>query len=154
MRRKRIYANRTLGAGRRGRGRGARRGFGPQVDEYVDVWEEAPRPRRGGRRRVIGPWQDFEGFGPPPWSPRWGWTEGAPDFDEDASYGPPPWGMGRWMWPEGEEDIESRRAWLEARKARLQAWKKHLDARLAETEAELTALDASDAVADVDEEAE
>jgi hypothetical protein len=81
-----------------------------------------------------------EGYGPPPWAPRWGWTEEIPEAP-DTFIGPPPWRGSGWMWGEAEARADSRRAWLEARKARLLAWKQHLDARLAETEAELAKFD-------------
>ncbi len=147
MRRKRFYNNdmQERGRGRRGRNRG-RSGFGRR--QAANDWSMG-RGWRRSHRAGYGPWQNFDndpdGFGPPPWAPRWGGeapaalTESADEF-----FGPPPWGMGRRM-PQNEgAGLEDRRAWLEARKARLQAWKQHLESRLAETEAALEQMDASE----------
>ncbi len=144
MHNKRLYNNdmNCRGSGRRGRGRRmGRRGFGAPMQQ-----EGGMVTGRGGRR---GPQamaiDDVGDFGPPPWSPRWGWMEENPAVEgAEATFGPPPWGRGRRMWMDTEAAPDERRAWLEARRARLQAWQQHLEARLAETEAELAGLDATD----------
>ncbi len=148
MRHKGFYNNamQERGRGRRGRNRG-RSGFGRR--QAADDWE-MPRGWRRGRRGGYGPWQDFadapEGFGPPPWAPRWGGEApvNAPE-NADGFYGPPPWSMGRRLWQDADDvSVEDRRMWLEARKARLQAWKQHLETRLSETEAELEQLNTTE----------
>ena len=123
--------NRNFGRGRRN----GWRGFGPGWAQEGG-WGPGPQGRGFGPGRGWASDEAGPDFGPPPWAPRWGWSQEAPE--EAPSEGTFPWGRGRWWGATPEISDEEKRVWLEAQKARLRAWQEHLSARLAEIEQALT----------------